>query len=86
MILPTVATFIIASVAMLFTNQANLFAFFGEQALTADYTIGYYLYKMVSNPANMNDYPYASALGLVCTLIAFPLTMLVKKLLDRGEA
>ena len=86
MILPTVATFVIANVATLFTNQANLYAFFGDKVDYANYTIGYYLFELVNAEGNGKSmYTYASALGIVCTLIAFPLTMLVKKLLSRGE-
>lgn len=87
MILPTVATFFIASVATIFTNQANLYAFFGEIVLEKYQTIGYYLFCLVNKEgAGMSDYGYASAFGIVCTLIAFPLTMIAKRLLNgKGE-
>ena len=86
-ILPTVSTFIIANVATLFTNQANLFAFFGgDTALQpADYTIGYYLFKLVGENGSLDKYPYASMLGIICTFIAFPLTMLARRLLGGKE-
>ncbi len=87
MILPTISTFIIASVATVFTNQANLFAFFGSSGTNLakeDYTIGYYLFMMVERDGE-KAYSYASALGIICTLIAFPLTMGVRRLLNRGE-
>jgi ABC-type sugar transport system permease subunit len=83
MILPTVSTFVVANVATLFTNQANLYAFFGESVSYKNYTIGYYLFVLVNKVENGKTmYTYASALGIVCTLIAFPLTMLVRKLLN----
>ncbi len=84
-ILPTVATFMIANVATIFTNQANLYAFFG-QGLEPQYrTIGYYLYDLVANTEyKMTMYNYASAVGIICTFVAFPLTMLTKKLLSGG--
>ncbi len=83
MILPTVSTFVIANVATLFTNQANLYAFFGEKVDYANQTLGYYLFVLVNKTGNGKTmYTYASALGIVCTLIAFPLTMLVRKLLN----
>lgn len=87
MILPTISTFIVASVATLFTNQANLFSFFGSSGVnltTKDYTIGYYLFMLVERDGE-SSYAYASALGIVCTFIAFPLTMFVRWLLNRGE-
>lgn len=86
MILPTVATFMVASVATLFTNQASLYSFFGDNVDFENYTIGYYLFELVNKTGNGKSmYTYASALGIVCTLIALPLTMLVRRLLEGKE-
>ena len=83
MILPTVATFMVASVATLFTNQASLYSFFGDNVDFENYTIGYYLFELVNKNGNGKSmYTYASALGIVCTAIAFPLTLLVRRLLE----
>lgn len=87
-ILPTISTFLVANIAMLFSNQANLYAFFGDSNSIGpeSYTIGYYLFLLVNKAGNGKTmYTYASALGIVCTLIAFPLTLGVRKLLNRGE-
>ena len=86
MILPTVATFMVASVATLFTNQASLYSFFGDYVDPENYTIGYYLFELVNKSGvGKTLYTYASALGIVCTLIAFPLTLLVRRLLEPKE-
>lgn len=87
-ILPTISTFVIANVATLFTNQANLYAFFGADPVLQpkDFTIGYYLFRLVGANGGMDNYPYASLLGIICTCIAFPLTMLVRSLLNGKEA
>ena len=87
MIMPTIATFMIASVAGLFTNQASLYSFFGENSVDySNYTIGYYLFILVSKSGNGKTmYTYASALGLVCTFIAFPLTLLMRRVLVGKE-
>lgn len=86
LVLPTVATFFIASIATLFTNQANLYAFFGDGLGYENYTIGYYLFILVNKEGNGKTmYTYASALGIVCTLIALPLTLIARKLLVGGE-
>ena len=86
MILPTVATFMVASVATLFTNQGSLYSFFGDDVGFENFTIGYYLFELVNKVGNGKSmYTYASALGIVCTLIAFPLTLGVRRLLEAKE-
>ncbi len=86
-IIPTVATFIIVGVATIFTNQNNLYSFYGDDLIGTDKTIGYYLYYLVSSSGSgMSKYCYASFLGLVSTCVAVPLTFIVRKILDRlGE-
>lgn len=85
-IMPTVGTFLVAGVAGLFINQANLYNFFGMNASLGDVTLGYYLFKLVNGSVNSSaDYPYSAALGICCTLIAVPLTMIVRKLVKRWE-
>ena len=85
MILPTVSTFVVASVATIFTNQAGLYAFGGDKYTSENSTLGSYLYTLVDDAGVYDTYGYASALGVVCTCIAIPLTMGVRKLLNRGE-
>ena len=86
MILPTISTFLVAQIAGLFTNQAGLYSFFKDKAEYEHYTIGYYLFVLVNGTGNGKTmYSYASAMGLVCTLIAFPLTMLARHYLNKKE-
>ncbi len=83
MIFPTISTFIIVGVASIFVNQANLHAMYGSNAAELS-TLGYDIY--LDSIATVNpelNYPYASTRGIVYTLIACPLTILVKKLLDK---
>lgn len=82
MIYPTFVTFIITSFALLFTYQLNLYSFFGDGAEYSVSTIGYLLYvKTVS--ASIGDYPYLSAAGIMLTVIAVPLCLIVKWLLNK---
>lgn len=84
-ILGTISTFLIAGIATIFTNQAHIYEFYGYDVSDARFsTIGYYLFRLVNIP-NLGSYyyPYASALGLCCTLVALPLTLLIKKGLDK---
>lgn len=88
-IMPTVTTFLTATIAGLFMNQANLFNFYGESASSDTYTIGYYLFILAQPNSKLGYgrafYPFASALGLCCTLIAIPLTLLFRKFSERFE-
>lgn len=83
-ILPTVTTFVIVGVATIFTNQNNLYSFYGDKLIGTDQTIGYYLYYLVSSSGSgMSKYCYASFLGLVSTCVAVPLTFIVRKALEK---
>lgn len=83
-IIPTVSTFVIVGVATIFTNQNNLYSFYGDNLIGTDKTIGYYLYYLVSSSGvGMSKYCYASFLGLISTCVAVPLTFLVRRLLER---
>ena len=83
--LGTISTFIIAGIATIFTNQAHIYEFYGVSVSDARFsTIGYYLFRLVNLPGlGSYYYPYAATLGLCCTLVALPLTLLIKKGLDK---
>ena len=87
-ITPTIITFVIAGIATIFTNQNNLYSFYGELIPDENYrTIGYELYRLISKSGNgMSRYCYASFLGLVSTSVAVPLTFIARKVLSKfGE-
>ncbi len=79
----TFVTFMVVSVAGLFSNQMSLFAFFGTNAPPELYTFGYYLYKEIYSATTVVDYPFLSAIGLLMTAIAVPVTLFVKWALDK---
>lgn len=82
LIYPTLTTIITCGVVGLFTNQLNLFTFFGT---TADYniqTIGYYLFGNTLK-SDETMYPFLSACGMLLTIIVAPITFLVKFLMER---
>lgn len=84
LIYPTITTFLVVGVAGIFTDQAELYTFYGEGAEPTMYTFGYFLFqKVVNNTASIMDYPYASAGGLIFTCIAAPITLLAKFLLEK---
>ena len=82
MIWPTLTTFLVTNVAQTFINQMNLFSFFGTHAEYQLYTFGYYLY-MNTQQGSLTDYPYLVAIGIFLTLICVPLTLGVRKVLEK---
>lgn len=98
MIFPTIRTFLVVGLVNLFTNSANLYTFYGNQA--ASYTdarpFGYWmqLEKLMAKDVNnglilRNDngnvmaFPQLSALGIVITFITLPVTLGVRRLLEK---
>ncbi len=86
MVFPTISVFIVTGIAGIFTNQFNLFSFYGNKADVPFQTFGYYLYKETQKYQAKNDmshYPLLSALGIAMTVVAVPLTFLVRWLLEK---
>lgn len=84
MIWPTITVFLVTGVAGLFTGSVSAYAFYAENASYNVYTLGYYLFvKVIGSNASLADYPYASAAGICFTLIAAPITVFVKYLLEK---
>lgn len=83
MIAPTISVFVVSSTATIFVNQMNLFSFYGPEASNYGiWNIGYYLYQGISG-ATFADYPYYASFGLVMTMITIPITLLVRKLMNK---
>ena len=83
MIFPTVITYIMAAIAGYFTNQSYFYAFYSTSLESRDYTLGYYFFVMVVRSNSYADFPYASAAGLVFTIVLVPITLTVKYLLEK---
>lgn len=84
-IFPTITIYLVAGVVGIFTNQAALFNFFGADARADVQTLGYIFFVKVlkSEAASYAQYPYASAAGLLFTVIATPITLLIKWALEK---
>lgn len=82
-VFPTLMPFLIAGVATIFTNQFNLFSFYGANAPDAVQTYGYYLYVKTQGARSISEYPLLSAMGLLMTIVVVPITLLVKRLLEK---
>ena len=80
----TLTVFLYTGVATIFTNQINLYVFYRGAAPTEIQTLGYYLFNKTQAAQGVaTDYPPLAAIGIILTFIAIPLTMGVKKLLEK---
>ena len=73
----TFVTFMVSTFIGIFTNQMGLFTFYGTNANASLYTFGYYLFRAAKVGTNV-DYPYLSAMGLLLTVIAVPMTLFTR--------
>ncbi len=86
-VFPTLSTFLVVGVAAIFTGQFNLFSFFGtgDQATNYVTTYGYWLYRETvrAQTAGRGQIPIVAATGIMMTVVAVPLTLLVRWALDK---
>lgn len=82
-IYPTVSTFLISGVCGMLTADYGLYAFFGEKnaQYIRTFTIGYHM--QVLTLQGQKNYGYLSALGLVITFVAIPITFAVRHFLEK---
>ena len=85
MIFPTFITFIVTGMAGLFTNQMNMYTFFGTRGSYFD-VLGFYLYREAQGAAVAGtniSYSMLAAMGLMITCVIAPITLIVRKLLEK---
>ena len=85
MIYPTLITFVVVGMAGVFTNQMHLYTLFKPDKGLPIASIGYYLYlSSISSDivakGSYLSYHTLAAMGLIFTLIIFPITLTVRKL------
>ena len=83
LIFDTISTFIVVGIAGIFTNQAHVYALYANNAGMEVQNFGYHLFTLVNLGDSVENYCYAAAMGLTFTIIVFPITMIVQKLLDK---
>lgn len=84
LILPTITTYTVTGFAGIFGAQGANYVFWGTHAPAASSTMGYYLHAQVLASGSI-VYGYCSALGILCTIVTFPLTMLIKWFLEKVD-
>ncbi len=86
LIYPTISTFLVTSIAGVFSNQLSLYSFYSGQANPELWTTGYWLFKQtMEGSLSATTLPVTAAGGLIFTLIVAPLTLLVRFILDRFD-
>jgi len=86
MIMPTITTIVVTSLAGLFTQQMNLFSFWGTDYPNLKlYTVGYYLYNTTKKAgvSGLSEYPYIATLGVCISLVTIPITVIMRKTLAK---
>ena len=80
LVFSTVSVFIITGISGLFTNQINLFSFYGLSAPDAVQTFGYWLFReaKVATNGGLGGYSELAAIGLLLTCVSVPITLGVK--------
>ncbi|MBQ4269670.1 MAG: sugar ABC transporter permease [Clostridia bacterium] len=75
LISPTVMIFFVMGLSGIFTADIGLFAYYGENAPTNLYTLGYYM-TLLTKRATNDTYAYLSALGMLICMVTIPITLL----------
>jgi len=83
LIFPTISTFLITGFATILSNSGPILAFYRYEANPRVYNMGYYMLVQIMTASNESEYPMIAAGGVLITMIVAPLTMLLKKFLDR---
>ena len=80
-IFSTISVFLVTGIAGIFTNQHNIFSFFGKGAEFEHYTVGYYMYVEIQNAGE--NYGYVASFGILLTLVVVPVTLLLRKFFNK---
>lgn len=89
LIFPTFTTFVVTGLCTLLTADLHMYTFFGNSPSPGLDVFGYYMYRNTVNgslyqkSAKGLSYTELSALGLIMTAIMVPLTLLVRKLMEK---
>lgn len=85
LIYPTISTFLITGFASLLSTSGPVATFYMYDAPLEAHNMGYYYWKQVAFASSYSGYPELAAGGLMMTMIMAPLTILLKKFLERYD-
>lgn len=82
LIMPTISTFITTGVVTILSNSGPLYLFYEYDAPYETTLVGYLMFKETMRLGSQN-YPVLSAMGMLMTVITFPVVMLVKNIMQK---
>lgn len=85
---PTVSTFVVTGIATVFTNQYNLFSFYGSSIGFDSGTLGYFFFANIQDVTAKGDWENVifnryAALSIVVTMFLVPITLGVRRALEK---
>ncbi len=85
---PVFITFVVTGMTGVFTNSMNLITFYGESGNPPFSVFGYFMYRETLSSDTVTDgtrmnYSQLAALGVIFTLILIPITLCVRKLMEK---
>jgi len=85
LIYPTLTTFLVTGFAAIFSNSGPLLEFYYTDAPSYVSNMGYYFTRAVLVDATEFSYPKYAAGGLILTVLIGPLTLLLKRFLEKFD-
>lgn len=83
LIFPTVTVFLVTGIVGIFTSSNAAYPFYGQSAPVSAYTTGYYFFIKVFHATSYYEFPYVAASSTVFTIVATPITLFVKYMLEK---
>ncbi len=90
LIWPTFVTFVVTGLTALFTSTMNLPSFYGVSQPPPFSVFGFFLYTQTMSsglvspfPGSVYNYSVLSSIGLIITLVMVPVTLSVKRLMEK---
>lgn len=86
LIYPTITLFFVTGLTGLFMSSGAVYSFYEDQAPTKLQTLGYYLFtRVIGTNASLQQYPYASAIGIVCAVTTAPIILFSKWFFEKFD-
>lgn len=83
-IFSTIATFLVVGLTAIFNSDLGLYNFFAGNAPGEAQTLGFYLFRLTNdNKTNQVEWPFIAAMGLIFTVIVAPITIGLRKLMNK---